>query len=410
MGRGVGKKSTGTHVSKHAAAVMRTKQRSSGVKSVSTQAPAIESETPHMQPLVDLLLNWFAPNARDLPWRARAKKTRRDPYHVLVSETMLQQTQVSRVLEKFEPFIARFPNVNALANASEDDVLAAWTGLGYYRRARMLHAAAKAISLSHDGVIPRDVAQLLALPGVGRYTAGAIASLAFNLPAPIVDTNVGRVLLRVKGKVTSDEKEASSWAWQTAQNMVDTAHATQHAGTINEAMMELGALICSAASPACGECPWSKHCIARRDGTVDHIPLPKKLAVRKPLTHVVLLLRQHDRVALHRRKANGLWGGLWQLATLELAGDEAVPRSLREALLLANARQPAWALQTSQGASGPVADFVFQTTHRDVRHIVFETRCENAGNLRWETAAKALELGMASPQRRIVESLASGLF
>lgn len=173
--------------------------------------------------IVTGLAYWFRQAARDLPWRLAAQGGGggRDPYRSLVSEFMLQQTQVSRVLEKFEPFLERFPTVGALAAASEHDVLAAWSGLGYYRRARLLHACAKAIVRDFAGVVPRDVESLQSLPGIGRYTAGAIASIVFNQPEAIVDGNVCRVLQRLDAKPGSaSDKAVAAWAWERAASLV----------------------------------------------------------------------------------------------------------------------------------------------------------------------------------------------
>jgi A/G-specific adenine glycosylase len=166
--------------------------------------------------IVRRICTWFAASARDLPWRAVDPKTgRRDPYRSLVSEFMLQQTQVSRVLEKFEPFLARFPDVAALAKADLGEVLSAWSGLGYYRRARHLHGAAKAVMNDFDAQVPQVIERLMSLPGVGRYTAGAIASMVFGQPQPLVDGNVARVLLRVEGRELS-APEGLAWAWTRA--------------------------------------------------------------------------------------------------------------------------------------------------------------------------------------------------
>src|SRR5690606_18237159 len=161
------------------------------------------------------LCRWFHDHAREMPWRILP----RDPYHALVSEFMLQQTQVSRVLEKFPAFLARFPTLRHLARADEQDVLAAWSGLGYYRRARNLHAAARAIADRFDGRVPASADDLRSLPGVGRYTAGAVASIVFNQPVPIVDGNVARVLIRLEGRDLAAD-EGQPWAWTRAAELV----------------------------------------------------------------------------------------------------------------------------------------------------------------------------------------------
>lgn len=322
----------------------------------------------------------------------------RNPYFSLVSELMLQQTQVSRVLEKFEPFITRFPTVRALAAASEDDVLSAWTGLGYYRRARLLHAAAKAIVERHDGVVPRNVDALVALPGLGRYTAGAIASIAFHEPAPLVDTNVSRVMLRVGGvPLAADDKTALAWVWRQAESLAQHAHAHGEVAACNEALMELGALICTSEEPACLMCPLRDACAARATGKQHQIPLPKKQAMRKPAAHTVVLLTVGDRVLVERRPGVGLWAGLWQAPTIE-SDKPLSEREIRERLALPR-----------RIALRQRRDFLFQTTHRDVTFRVFEGRCgecnvPNApGVIRRVVSREELaSLGMSSPMRRIL--------
>jgi A/G-specific adenine glycosylase len=377
-------------------------------------AKATEQRTPRdshasavrAKDIASALIRWFAHAQRDLPWRAPARTTRRDPYHVLVSETMLQQTQVSRVVEKFEPFLELFPTLRNLANASEDEVLAAWTGLGYYRRARMLHAAAKAIASQHAGTIPHDVPALLALPGIGKYTAGAIASIAFNEPQPIVDTNVSRVLLRVFGKELA-AKDAEEFVWEHAAHIARAGHASQQAGTVNEAMMELGALVCTPTSPSCSSCPLSAMCIAHKQGTTERIPPPKAKKSRTPVLHVVFIVRDASlRVAIERRSSSGLWGGLFQLPTVELPAQTSAPRAMADALTLAKSTRPELALAPSRSKQGPLLDFVFHTTHREVRHVVFAASSHAQPiNVQWVTPEEALDRGMASPQRRIVRDL-----
>jgi len=257
------------------------------------------------------LQSWFTANARDLPWRTAS----RDPYRSLVSELMLQQTQVSRVIEKFEPFLERFPTVQVLASAPEDDVLAAWAGLGYYRRARLLHACAKAIVEQHGGCVPESLDALLALPGIGRYTAGAIASMVFHQRAPIVDGNVIRVLLRVHNKpIPQADKPTLDWAWARATELVE---ACDNPAVLNESMMELGATVCVPKGPRCPRCPISDQCGALGAGTTESIPIPKPRAKQKHLFCATLMIRDGDHVLLEQRPGSGMWAGMYQLPTLE---------------------------------------------------------------------------------------------
>ncbi len=205
------------------------------------------------------LESWFRKQARPLPWRVVDRRSgRRNPYRALVAEVMLQQTQVGRVLEKYGPFLRRFPTVRALAAADEQEVLAAWSGLGYYRRARLLHCAARAIVERHRGRIPDDAAALRALPGVGRYTAGAIASIVFGRAEPIVDGNVRRVLLRIEGRAVRAKRDGNDgWCWDQAGRLVKSAASP---AVFNEALMELGATVCVPRGPKCVACPIAAWC------------------------------------------------------------------------------------------------------------------------------------------------------
>lgn len=373
-----------------------------GVRDGSDSQVRFETLHTRVPQVVQGLVKWFRAVKRDLPWReVDARTGKRNPYFSLVSELMLQQTQVSRVLEKFGPFVARFPTVRDLAAASEDDVLSAWTGLGYYRRARLLHAAAKAIVERHKGVVPSTVEELMALPGLGRYTAGAIASIAFEQQAPLVDTNVSRVLLRVGGvALASDDKRATAWVWEQAEEIAREAHARGVVGPCNEALMELGALVCTSEQPKCLMCPLRDLCRARELGRQHEIPLPKQQTTRKPIAHTVVVLNVGDGVLMERRaseKASGLWAGLWQALTVESPRPLSESK-LREALGIAKS------VKLAQRE-----EFVFQTTHRDVTFRVFVGNAREADvatsvtNIRSVVRREELaSLGMSSPMRRIL--------
>ncbi|MBY0313347.1 MAG: NUDIX domain-containing protein [Phycisphaerales bacterium] len=338
--------------------------------------------------------------------------TRRDPYHALVAEAMLQQTQVSRVIEKYAAFVARFPTVLDLARADEQDVLAMWTGLGYYRRAQHLHAAARTIVDDFGGCVPSDVESLRSLKGVGRYTAGAIASLAFDEPAPIVDGNVARVLLRVHGKdAASDDADIQEWLWSTAQAL---AAATDHPGDVNEGLMELGATICVPAPsrPACERCPIAVACAARASRSQMEIPRPKTRGARAEVTCVALRVTRSDgAVLLVRRPARGMWANMWQVPTAEHAGLEVD--------LDASVQQLAQSLGVHIKRSRVAESFEFLATHRRMMFHVFRatdrgsarsvvsgprhTDCSEPQSVaRFVLLEQAAELPMSSPQRRIV--------
>lgn len=253
------------------------------------------------------LLDLYDRAARDLPWRRE-----RDPYRIWVSEVMLQQTRVETVIRYYERWVERFPDVDALAAASEDEVMKAWEGLGYYRRARHLHGAARVVRDRLGGEVPRDVPTLRSLPGVGEYTAGAVASIAFGVVAPAVDGNVRRVFARLFDVA----RPTPAWLRRRAEDLVDT----ERPGDWNQALMEFGATVCTPRSPGCGVCPVYDRCRAFAAGTVLERPeAVKKSAVREAEIRVVVL--EHDgRVLLIRRPPNGLLGGLW--AFPEEAPDE----------------------------------------------------------------------------------------
>jgi A/G-specific adenine glycosylase len=238
------------------------------------------------------LVAWFQENQRPLPWRVSY-----DPYHVWVSEVMLQQTQVETALPYYERFIREFPTIEALAAAGEQRVLTLWAGLGYYRRAKNLMAAARKVVESHGGSIPSDYDALIALPGIGQYMAGAILSIAFNKPYPVVDGNVRRVLSRIYGWQDENPKAL----WDAARRLAREAEPR----SVNQALMELGAKVCSFKSPRCLVCPIQSSCIAFRVGMQDRIPPMKK---RPATVHVHLFAVVHRKADQYLMKAaEGMW-------------------------------------------------------------------------------------------------------
>lgn len=334
--------------------------------------------------LVEMIAVWFAASARTLPWRV-TRRGRRDPYRSLVSELMLQQTQVARVLQRFEPFLERFPTIDVLADADEADVLAAWSGLGYYRRARMLHAIAKAVRDRHDSKVPSQVESLMTLPGVGRYTAGAISSIVFGHTEPLVDGNVLRILHRVDARVGPPDPE---WAWERAEALVRLA---AKPGVFNEGLMELGALVCTPATPRCMHCPVADLCRAREQGVQDRIPQPKKRVQRRALfASAVVAIDSTKRVLMEQRPGHGLWAGLWQCPTIESDEQHAEPGRMR-ALIRARAVEP-------------TGSFTFMTTHREVRFAVYRASGARSGSgRRWFRPEEVTRLGIGNAQRRVLE-------
>jgi A/G-specific adenine glycosylase len=275
-----------------------------------------------------LLLDWYRRNRRDLPWRRT-----RDPYAIWISEAMLQQTRVETVIPYYERFLERFPDVSALAGADLDDVLGLWAGLGYYSRARNLHRAAQSVVADHGGALPSDPAALRALPGVGRYTAGAVASIAFDRPEPIVDGNIVRVLTRLFG--IEDEVEAKPVVerlWDLAARFA----AGPRPGALNQALMELGATVCTRRTPRCADCPLARRCLARRRGDAEALPVRRKKPEPRAVEAVAGWVVRRGRALAVQRPARGLLGGLWELPGGELRAGETAPeamaRTLRERL------------------------------------------------------------------------------
>jgi A/G-specific adenine glycosylase len=255
------------------------------------------------------LCAWFDGAARDLPWRRR-----REPYAVWLSEVMLQQTRVETVVPYFERFLARYPDVTALARADLDDVLSLWSGLGYYRRARELHLCAREVTERYGGALQADADRLRGLPGIGAYTAGAISSIAYGRREPLVDGNVARVLARLEGIEAPAGTAAGSKAlWAAAARLVPASMP----GKFNEALMELGATVCTPRDPRCDACPLRGPCVARVSGRQAELPVvtPKrKVPVVKMVAAVV---GGGHRVLFARRAEGGLFGGLWEPPMVE---------------------------------------------------------------------------------------------
>lgn len=257
--------------------------------------------------LAGALESWFAQEGRDYPWRRTT-----DPYAIIVSELMLQQTQIGTVLDRgyYARWMERFPDVQALASATEEEVLRSWEGLGYYRRARFLQQLARAVIAEHGGIFPRDVGVILDLPGVGRYTAGAVASFAFDAREPIVDGNVARVLARVCDDPTPvDSPEGQSKLWEHAHALVEAARSPR---VLNSALMELGQRICRTGTPDCGVCPVRPFCHA--ESPVD-LPVKSKRTTITEVTERVFFHRTGAGVLLEQETGNRRTG-LWKLPAL----------------------------------------------------------------------------------------------
>jgi A/G-specific adenine glycosylase len=337
------------------------------------------------------LLSWFDVSGRhDLPWQHP-----RTPYRVWLSEIMLQQTQVRVVIPYFERFVAALPDLRGLAAAPEDEVMALWSGLGYYARARNLHASAKRCVTQHDGELPRDLDALMALPGIGRSTAGAILSQAWGDPHPILDGNVKRVLSRVfgiEGWPGTPANEKTLWA--IAQSLLPSERLADY----TQAQMDFGATLCTRHDPACVLCPLQRECIALRDGRTAELPTPKP---GKPLPErwaVVLMLRDTEgRVLLQRRPPSGIWASLWSLPE---AADHETAR--------------AWFEQHVDGDydDGEALDGIHHgfTHYRLLMHplawrgVVSRPHIRDNDALRWVARSEFDALGIPAPVRTLITS------
>lgn len=267
------------------------------------------------------LLAWYAQHARVLPWRGNC-----NPYAIWVSEVMLQQTRVETVIPYFERWMERFPTLASLAGASQQDVLAAWEGLGYYSRARNLHRAAQIVVRELDGELPRDPQALGRLPGVGRYTAGAIASMAFGVDVPALDGNIRRVLARLFNLAEPARSPAGEQRlWQLAAEHLPAGRA----GEYNQALMDLGATICTPRAPDCPACPVSRSCLARALGVQEERPVRLQ---RPAIPHYVVtaaVICSEARVLITQRPLNGLLGGLWEFPGGKLQPGEGLQACLQ---------------------------------------------------------------------------------
>jgi A/G-specific adenine glycosylase len=327
------------------------------------------------------LLRWYKTNRRDLPWR----KTD-DPYAIWIAETMLQQTQVKTVLPYYDRFLKAFPNVNALARAPRERILRLWSGLGYYRRAENLSSAARQLIRRHRGKIPRDCAELRALPGIGDYTAGAILSIAFQQRYPAVDGNVRRVLGRLFS--LTDQTELRARAAQLVPPL--------RPGDFNQALMELGATLCAPRLPNCAACPVNSECAARR--SADFAPLLRKNNAFKDVTWPLAVVRRRGKILLRRRTAGGILAGLWELPGGELAKRERPEIALRRELHDSVGSLP---------APHRIGELRHSITYRRIRAPLYFFDCASpvrirlpGPNWRWATASELDDFPMSSMARK----------
>ncbi len=359
------------------------------------------------------LLGWYDANRRDLPWRRTA-----DPYAIWVSEVMLQQTQVSRVVDYWQRFLVRFPTVRAVAEAPLDDVLARWSGLGYYRRARMLHAAARAIAEEHGGELPHTAAELRALPGMGEYTAAAVASIAFGETVACVDANVVRVLARL---FALDGDPSRGTIRRRLRDEAELLLDPARPGDYNQAVMELGALVCTPTSPGCAGCPVAGLCRAGAEGSPTRYPQSVSAGRTVSLREVAAVVVCDEKVLLVRGgHERGWWEGLWSLPRVALA-DGADPVEAVTALVAERLdRACVWVGEATASTYGvtkhtvtmhAVPCAVERVTVRcppNERATVHSSANERVTvhpsvNERWFAFGDIDEVGIPSPDRRALE-------
>ena len=362
-------------------------------------------DPPRLRRLRASLSRWYARHGRDLPWRAN-----RDPYRIWISEAMLQQTTVVAVKPYFERFLARFPTVQALAEAPIDDVLRQWEGLGYYSRARNLHRAAKVISGEREGQFPREVAALQELPGVGRYTAGAIASFAFDVRAPIVEANTLRLYSRLLGyEGDPRSREGQALLWEFAEKILPL----NAAGAFNHAAMDLGAMICRPTDPDCPNCPLKSCCQAFTEGTQDRIP---QRAKRPELTDVVdatVVIRSGDSVLIRQRGEDERWAGLWDFPRVTIdSGEQGAlrPDSKEDLERLARSTLGDWVRQNLAFALKDwtlVTEIRHGVTRYRIRLLCFTAVVEPSrgkklpAGVRWVTPAELADVPLSMTGRKL---------
>jgi A/G-specific adenine glycosylase len=346
--------------------------------------------------LIRRLNPWFRRHQRDLPWRRD-----RDPYRIWVSEVMLQQTQVATVIPYFERFLRDFPTLADLASAEEQDVLRLWEGLGYYRRARDLHRAARVLVAHHEGKFPDDPAVLGTLPGLGRYTCNAVLSQAFDRRLPILEANSQRVLSRLFGRTVDPRQGAARrWLWQTAEDILPQ----REVGAFNQALMELGALVCTPTTPRCSECPLAARCLARKLGQQESIPARSRPPEIQLVQEAAVVVRRGAEVLLVQRPPEGRWAGLWEFPHGPLLDGEshesAASRLVRE-LTGVQAKLRAELLTIRHG----ITRYRISLTCFEGEHVrgSFQSRFYVAG--RWLSLAALAAYPVSSPQRRLAHFL-----
>lgn len=346
-----------------------------------------------MTTLAETLVAWQRQAGRhDLPWQQPIT-----PYFTWISEIMLQQTQVNTVIPYFLKFIASFPDVDSLAQASQEAVLAHWSGLGYYARARNLHKAAQLMVAQHAGKVPANFEDLLALPGIGRSTAGAILAISHQLPYPILDGNAKRVLLRYHGIFDPpDKSDTLKQLWQLAESHTPNTDVDIY----TQAVMDLGAGICTRSRPNCSACPLQTDCQAHQQQATAEIPAAKSRRRSLPTRHCQLvILRHQQQLLLIKRPSNGIWGGLWCFPQLAEANELAaeLPQHLND-------------IQIEATVSLTAFKHTFTHFHLQIQPVLVElanscVRLETDTTKTWQPLDKAVKLGIPKPVARLLAQL-----
>lgn len=338
-----------------------------------------------MERLPALLLPWFAEHRRDLPWRRD-----KEPYHVWLSEVMLQQTRVEAVKNYYDRFLQKLPTVEALASAEENELLKLWEGLGYYSRARNLQKAAKQILQKHGGVFPQEPDEILALPGIGAYTAGAIASICFEQPIPAVDGNVLRVISRY---TASDRPINEERVKKAVAKRLAPIYPKGACGDFTQALMELGATVCVPnGAPLCEQCPLKEYCAAKRIGAQLQYPVKTSKMARRQEERTVFILRCGEKIALCKRPEKGLLAGLWQLP--DVMGKLDVQEALQQA--------EAWNVHPTAIEKIISREHIFTHVHWFLTGIYL--RCAQEERFLWVTAEELKEkIGLPTAYRQFLE-------
>ncbi len=347
-------------------------------------------------PFSQQVLNWFDQHGRKhLPWQQNIT-----PYKVWISEIMLQQTQVTTVIPYFERFMENFPDVQSLAAASEDEVLHHWSGLGYYSRARNLHKAANMVCTTFAGEFPKSVRGLMELPGIGRSTAGAIASISMGIRAPILDGNVKRVLTRYRA-ITGwpGQTAVANQLWEIAEQYTPEERVADY----TQVMMDLGAMICTRSKPSCSLCPLNTSCLAHAAGEESRFPesKPKKDKPERSV-RMLMIVNQFGEVLLEKRPPTGIWGGLWSFPEIGMEDN------------LSETTQAKTGFDLEQFEEWQVFRHTFSHYHLDITPVKTFTsshphQIQDGEHWHWFQPDKPTELGLAAPVTKLINKLKNSL-